>query len=79
MEKKQLSPTFLLLKMQKLPRLSGKEVIKLLGKMGFVVARQKGSHIILVKQTIDGRKALVVPNHKEIDRGTLLEYSKIFH
>ena len=57
----------------KLPRLSGREVIKALLKKGFKEARQKGSHIILIKQSIKGKKALVVPNHKEIDKGTLLE------
>lgn len=57
----------------KLPRLSGKEVIKILGKVGFIVARQKGSHVILTKETIEGKKAVVVPNHREVDRGTLLE------
>ena len=59
--------------MQKLPRISGKEVIKILSKIGFRPARQRGSHIILTKQTSDGKKAVVVPNHKEIDRGTLIE------
>jgi len=58
--------------MQKLPRLSGKEVVKILAKIGFAPSRQKGSHIILTKQTDKGKKALVVPNHEEIDRGTLL-------
>ena len=57
----------------KLPRLSGREVIKLLLKINFSVARQKGSHIILVKETEKGKRAVVVPNHKEIDKGTLLE------
>jgi len=59
--------------MQKLPRLSGKEVVKMLGQIGFQPVRQKGSHIILKKETPAGQKAVVVPNHKEIDRGTLLE------
>lgn len=59
--------------MKKLPRLSGKEVIKILSKVGFVVARQKGSHVILKKKASDGEIATVVPNHKEIDKGTLLE------
>lgn len=59
--------------MKKLPRLSGKEVIKALSKAGFVSVRQKGSHIIMKKETSEGQIALVVPNHKEIDRGTLLE------
>jgi len=59
--------------MQKLPRLSGKEVIKALSKTGFLVARQKGSHVVMVKESEKGKTALVVPNHKEIDKGTLLE------
>jgi len=57
----------------KLPILSGREVIKILSKQGFKAARQKGSHIILVKESDKGKKAVVVPNHQEIDRGTLLE------
>ncbi|MBN2052305.1 type II toxin-antitoxin system HicA family toxin [Candidatus Woesearchaeota archaeon] len=59
--------------MQKLPRLSGKEVVKILAKIGFISLGQRGSHIIMKKQTNQGSKALVVPNHKEIDKGTLLE------
>ena len=57
----------------KLPVLSVRDVIKILSKQGFAVARQKGSHIILVKETKDGKIGVVVPNHKEIDKGTLLE------
>ena len=57
----------------KLPVLSGRDVIKILSKQGFAVARQKGSHIILVKESEDGKTGVVVPNHKEIDKGTLLE------
>ena len=52
---------------------SGKNVIKALSKAGFREARQKGSHIILVKDSDKGKKAVVVPNHKEVDKGTLLE------
>ena len=57
----------------KLPRLSWSEIIKLLSKKGFGIARQKGSHVILTKETDEGKKAVVVPNHKEVDKGTLLE------
>ena len=57
----------------KLPRLSGREVIKILSKNGFRVARQKGSHMILIKESDTGKKGVVVPNHKEVDKGTLLE------
>jgi len=59
--------------MEKLPRLSGKKVIKALSKAGFVAVRQRGSHVIMKKKTSEGEIATVVPNHKEVDRGTLLE------
>ncbi len=59
--------------MQKLPRLSGKELIKILSKIGFKPIRQKGSHIILIKEDLSGKKSTVVPMHAEIDKGTLLE------
>ena len=59
--------------MTKLPRLSGKQVIKALSQTGFVAVRQKGSHVILRKETAEGTIATVVPQHKEIDRGTLLD------
>lgn len=58
--------------MAKLPRLSGKEVIHILENAGFFPARQKGSHIILVKITKESKKIVVVPLHDEIDKGTLL-------
>ena len=57
----------------KLPVLSGRDVIKILKKIGFEEKRQKGSHIILAKESEQGKRAVVVPNHKEIDKGTLLE------
>ena len=59
--------------MPKLPVLSGREVIRILSKIGFAEKRQKGSHVILIKETEGLKKALVVPLHKEIDPGTLLE------
>ena len=48
--------------MTKLPVLSGEEVIKALAMLGFFVARQKGSHIILRRDDPSGM--VVVPNHK---------------
>jgi predicted RNA binding protein YcfA (HicA-like mRNA interferase family) len=59
--------------MPKLPVLSGRDVIKVLGKAGWAQARIKGSHVILVKMVDDCKIALVVPLHKEVDKGTLLE------
>ncbi len=59
--------------MPKLPHLSGNDVIKALSKIGFAPARQRGSHVILVKETPAGKRGVVVPLHREIDLGTLLE------
>ena len=59
--------------MAKLPRLSGKEVIRALTKAGFVSIRQRGSHVFMLKQTSEGKITTVVPMHQEIDTGTLLE------
>ena len=55
--------------MSKLPVLSGKGCIKALSKAGFYVKRQEGSHITLRRD--DPFAQLVVPDHKELDRGTL--------
>lgn len=55
--------------MTRLPVLSGNDLVKILSKAGFQFARQKGSHIILIKVTEGKKRAVVVPNHKEIDRG----------
>ena len=57
----------------KLLRLSGKKVVKALSKADFISVRQKGSHIIMKKETSEGKITVVVPNHKEIDKGTLSE------
>lgn len=55
--------------MQKVPLLSGREVVKVFRRLGWYVARQRGSHIILVKE---GHIAtLSVPDHHEVARGTL--------
>ena len=59
--------------MTKLPVLSGKEVIKILSEVGFQPVRQKGDHVILVKMIDGKKKAVVVPYHREVDKGTLLE------
>ena len=46
--------------MSKLASLTGKEVVSLLKKAGFIVERQRGSHVFLKHD--DGR-ATVVPIH----------------
>ena len=55
--------------MPALPVLSGRKVVRVFENLGWQVARQRGSHIIMVK---DGEIAtLSIPDHKEIARGTL--------
>ena len=52
-----------------IPLLSGREVVKIFSRLGWEIARQRGSHIILVKE---GHIAtLSVPDHREVARGTL--------
>ena len=54
--------------MATLPVISGREAVKIFEKMGFKFHHQRGSHIILYHP--NGRH-LSVPDHKELDRGTL--------
>ncbi|MGK7957229.1 MAG: type II toxin-antitoxin system HicA family toxin [Crocosphaera sp.] len=49
--------------------MSGKKCVQALIKIGFVVNSQKGSPIVIVRQVRKTR--LSIPNHKELDRGTL--------
>ncbi|WP_448572615.1 type II toxin-antitoxin system HicA family toxin [Trichothermofontia sp.] len=52
-----------------LPVLSGREVVRAFEAFGWEVARQSGSHIILVKE---GEIAtLSIPEHREVAKGTL--------
>ena len=56
--------------MAALPTLSGRELVKVFEAQGWRIARQRGSHIILVKE---GQMAtLSVPDHREVAKGTLL-------
>jgi predicted RNA binding protein YcfA (HicA-like mRNA interferase family) len=55
---------------ERLPVLSGKEIIKALAKVGFVPVRQKGSHVFL--RHVDGRRT-VVPLHEEVNKSTVMD------
>jgi len=59
--------------MPKLPSISGEKLVKLLIKDGFIFVSQKGSHIKLRKDKI----TVIVPNHKEIRKGTLNNILKL--
>ena len=53
--------------MPKLPHISGAQAIRARERLGFVVARQSGSHVVMRK----GSVGCVVPNHKDVKVGTL--------
>ncbi len=55
--------------MTKLPRISGRDCISALLKLGFREKRQHGSHIILRRENPFAQ--VVVPDHSELDTGTL--------
>ena len=55
--------------MTKLPRVSGRDCVDALTRAGFRVRRQSASHIVMRRD--DPFAQVVVPDHKELDRGTL--------
>lgn len=59
--------------MPKLPVVSGDKAVKAFSKAGWIPARQKGSHVIMVKE--NSMVTLSVPVHKgkPVKRGTLRE------
>lgn len=57
--------------MPKLRRVSGQEAIRALERLGFEQVRQRGSHVVLKKQTPEGAVGCVVPLHRELAIGTL--------
>ena len=54
--------------MSRLPRLSGREAASAFQKLGYQLRRMEGSHMIY---KAPGRRPLSIPDHKELDRGTL--------
>ena len=52
-----------------LPVLSGREVVRVFEALGWQVARQRGSHIVMVKE--EEMATLSIPDHREVAKGTL--------
>jgi len=61
----------------KLRRVSGKETIAALKRVGFVQVRQRSSHVVLRKKGARGDIGCVVPLHKEVAIGTLHNILKL--
>jgi predicted RNA binding protein YcfA (HicA-like mRNA interferase family) len=55
--------------MSRLPNISGKNAVKAFSKAGWIISRQKSSHMIMTKS--DSIVILSVPLHDDLDRGTL--------
>ncbi|MHB1709154.1 MAG: type II toxin-antitoxin system HicA family toxin [Thermoplasmataceae archaeon] len=55
--------------MPRLPSISGKDAVKALSKIEFVLRRQVGSHMVMKRES-DGRR-VTIPNHDELPKGTL--------
>lgn len=53
--------------MPKLPPLSGREIIRVLERLGFELRSQSGSHVKLGRGDI----SCIVPLHNEVKKGTL--------
>lgn len=56
--------------MSQLPRISGREVVAALTRLGYEFDRQRGSHMILRNPRPPHRR-IVVPDHREVAKGTL--------
>jgi predicted RNA binding protein YcfA (HicA-like mRNA interferase family) len=57
--------------MPKLRVLSGQDLILILSNFDFEEISQKGSHIKLSRIIDNNNQSITIPNHKEIDKGTL--------
>lgn len=55
--------------MPALPIISGADAVRAFSHDGWQAVRQRGSHIIMVKE--GSHASLSVPNHRELARGTL--------
>lgn len=57
--------------MPKLPVISGAEAIEALRQIGFVVDRQRGSHVMMIRLQPAPATTITIPLHKPLKRGTL--------
>ncbi|MBI4441941.1 MAG: type II toxin-antitoxin system HicA family toxin [Acidobacteria bacterium] len=65
--------------MTKVPSLNYDQVVRALRRDGWVVLRQRGSHIRLQKHTPGETLKLIVPAHRPIKRSTLSHILKQAH
>lgn len=57
--------------MSRLPVISGRELVKILGEIGFIIVGRKGSHVRMKRQRGKEVLIVIVPMHRELAKGTL--------
>jgi len=57
--------------MSKVPSLNYDRIIKALQRDGWVVVRQRGSHVRMQKHLLDEVLKITIPAHKPVKRSTL--------
>jgi len=57
--------------MSRLPVVSGEKAVKCFKKLGYVIVRQKGSHIRMWHKSDRSKKPLTIPKHKVLGKGLL--------
>ena len=62
--------------MSKVPSLPYEVIVRALQRNGWVVVRQRGSHIRLQKHTFSETLKLTVPSHRPVKRSTLAHILK---
>ena len=62
--------------MSRVPSLSYREIVRALQRDGWIVIRQRGSHIRLQKRLGERTMKLTVPAHRPVKRSTLSQILK---
>jgi predicted RNA binding protein YcfA (HicA-like mRNA interferase family) len=62
--------------MTRLPVITGDKVVKAFSKAGWRAVRQRGSHVIMVKEGMDATLSIPVHKGKPVKRGTLRDLIK---
>ena len=57
--------------MPELRKISGRQALHTLERLGFRRVRQRGSHVVLTKHTPQGKVGCAVPMHRELKIGTI--------
>lgn len=57
--------------MSKLPVITGREMVKILAKIGFTIVGRRGSHVRMKRQRGKEVLIVIVPMHRELAKGTL--------